>query len=193
MRRGSLWFSQKARFHEGERESIYQCMPAILILTLFSFWLFSFFPSHSFLFYSLASLFKFLFLSQGSPFFSLSLFTARPSFYSTCHDRILLFQPLTSFVQSRCTGRPSLFRLCATPHHQTKKDILFTWLSWHPFLATVWVLSLSISLMACIQWFQLSLPLLDSKSSQQDTSPKKPEPKPQKQIFPLSPPPNHAL
>ena len=50
MRRGSLWFSQRARFHEGERESIYRCMSAILILTLFSFWLFSFFPSHSFLF-----------------------------------------------------------------------------------------------------------------------------------------------
>ena len=50
MHRGSLWFSQRARFHEGERESIYRCMPAVLILTLFSFWLFSFFPFHSFLF-----------------------------------------------------------------------------------------------------------------------------------------------
>ena len=50
MHKGSLWFSQRAGFREGERESIYRCMPAVLILTLFSFWLFSFlsFPLVSF-------------------------------------------------------------------------------------------------------------------------------------------------
>ena len=66
MHKGSFWFWQRARFCEGERESIYQCMLAILTLPLFSFWFFSFFPSHSFLFYFLVSLFKFLFLSYGS-------------------------------------------------------------------------------------------------------------------------------
>ena len=38
---------------------------------------------------------------------------------------------------------------CATLHHQTKRTILFISLPWHPFFATVWVPSLSLSLMAC--------------------------------------------
>ena len=37
MHRGSLRFSQRARFHEGERESIYRSMPTVLILTLYFF------------------------------------------------------------------------------------------------------------------------------------------------------------
>ena len=63
MHKDSLWFSHRAGFRERERESIYRCMFAVLILTLFSFGLFSFFPSHLFLFYYWVSLFKFLFLS----------------------------------------------------------------------------------------------------------------------------------
>ena len=94
---------------------------------------FSFLPTR-FFFYFLVSLFKFLFLNQGSRYYFVSLFTARPSFYNACRDQILLFKPLTSFVWSGYTGQPSLFRLCATPHHQTKKGILFVCLPWHPFL-----------------------------------------------------------
>ena len=51
MHKGSLWFSQRAGFREGERESIYQCKPAILILTLFFFLVvlyLSFFPTRFF-------------------------------------------------------------------------------------------------------------------------------------------------
>ena len=54
LHRGSLRFSQRAGFHEGERESIYRCMTAVLILTL-SFFLVVFFlsfPLVSFLFLS---------------------------------------------------------------------------------------------------------------------------------------------
>ena len=129
MHRGSLWFSQRARFHEGERESIYRCMPTILILTLFSF-----FSSHSFLFLFPGFYSPIPISSSRFLFFSPPPFHGKTLFYSACCDRILLFQPLTSFVQSRCTSQPSLFRLCATPHHQTKKGILFAWLPWHPFL-----------------------------------------------------------
>ena len=75
MRKGSLWFSQRARFHKGERESIYQCMPTILILTLISFWLFSFFPSHSFLFLFPSFSFQIPISSLRFP-----LFTVRPFF-----------------------------------------------------------------------------------------------------------------
>ena len=39
--------------------------------------------------------------------------------------------------------------------------------------ATVWVSSLSLSLIACIQWLQLSFAHLGGVSSQQDTSPKR--------------------
>ena len=80
----------------------------------FSFWLFSFFLSHLFLFYFLVSLFKLLFLSY-IPLLLCFLFTARFSFYSACRDRILLFYPLTSFVWFGCTSRPPLVCLCATP------------------------------------------------------------------------------
>ena len=44
LHRGSLRFSQRVGFHEGERESIYRCMLAVLILTL-SFFLVVFFLS----------------------------------------------------------------------------------------------------------------------------------------------------
>ena len=95
MHRGSLWFSQRARFHEGERKSIYRCMPAILILTLFTFWLFSFFSSHSFLFLFPGfsspipiSSSRFPFISPPSP-----LFTARPFFIVSAVTRFYCFSP----------------------------------------------------------------------------------------------------
>ena len=64
----------------------------------------------------------------------LLLCIARAPFYSAYHGRILLFQPLTTFVWSWCTCQPPLDHLCATLHHQTKRTILFVSLSWHPFL-----------------------------------------------------------
>ena len=151
MCRGSLRFSQRARFHEGERESIYRCMPTILILTLFFFfWLFSFLPSHLLLFLFPGFSFQIPISSLRFLFFSPPLFTARPSFYSAYHDRILLFQPLTSFVWSGCTGRPSLFRLCATPHYQTKKGIFVCLAAVAPLSCYgLGSFSLSLSLMAC--------------------------------------------
>ena len=88
-----LRFSQRARFHEGEKGPIYWCMPIVLILTfVFLSCDFLSFFSHSFLCYFSVSLFKFLFLSRSSRrFFPPSLLTARPSFYSACCDQILLF------------------------------------------------------------------------------------------------------
>ena len=134
MRRGSLLFSQRVRFHVGKRESIYRCMLTILILTLFSFWLFSFFPSHSFLFLFPGFSFQIPISQSRFPFFSPPSVHGKTLFYSACRDRILLFYPLTSFIWFGCISQPSLFCLCTTPHHQTKKGILFAWLSWHLFL-----------------------------------------------------------
>ena len=81
------------------------------------------------------------------------LYTARAFFYSACRDRVLLFQPLTTFVQSGCTCRPPLVRLCATPHHQTKENYFVCLSTVALFPAMMRVSSLSLSLMACILWF----------------------------------------
>ena len=83
------------------------------------------------------SLFSILwFLSDGCYYGSClsPLRMVKAPFYSTCRGRILLFQPLTTFVWSGCTWWPPLDRLCATPHHQKKRTILFVSLPWHPFL-----------------------------------------------------------
>ena len=53
-----------------------------------------------------------------------------------------------------------------------------------PLPATVWVSSLSLSLIACTQWLQLSFTLLGSVSSQQDTFPKRALIGISKQVFP---------
>ena len=113
-------------------------MPAELTLRFFFFFL-SLFPFFLLSFLSfLFPCFLFCDSSQMVVTVVLALFlplrTARAPFYSACHGRILLFQPLTTFVWSGCTFRPPLDRLCATPHHQTKRTILFISLSWHPFL-----------------------------------------------------------
>ena len=42
MHKGLLLILTEAEFCEGERKSIYWCMPVVLTLHLFSFWLFSF-------------------------------------------------------------------------------------------------------------------------------------------------------
>ena len=135
----------EGRILEGEREITYWCMPAELTLCFF-FFLFCFrFSSYlSFLFFFLVFYFViplrwlllwFLPFFPCCSFFSSSLLcTARASFYSACCGRILLFQPLTTFVCSGCTCQPPLDRLCATPHHQTKRTILFVSLPWHLFL-----------------------------------------------------------
>ena len=109
-------------------------------LSLFLFFLLSFlsFLFPCFLFYDpsqvvvtvVLAFFSLLFLL----FFPLLLRTARAFFYSACRGQILLFQPLTTFVWSGCTCRPPLDRLFATPHHQTKRTILFVSLPWHLFL-----------------------------------------------------------
>ena len=99
--------------------------------------------------YFLVYLFKFIFLSYGSHCSSPFLFTARFSFYSACRDHILLFYPLTSFVWSGCTGWPPLVRLCATPSSPDKEGYFVYLSAVAPFPATLWVLSLSLSLMAC--------------------------------------------
>ena len=157
-----------------QREGVNLLMHVYRSNSLFSFWLFSFlsFPhTRFFLFPSIS--FR---IPIPQLWFSLLfcfLFTARFSFYSACRDRILLFQPLTSFVWSGYTSRPPLVRLCATPPLSDKEGYFVYLIAVAPFPATVQVLSLSISLMACTQWFQLNLLLLGSMSSQQDTSPKR--------------------
>ena len=108
-------------------------------LTLCFFFFLSFFPFFLLSFISfLFPCFLFCDSSQMVVTVVLSLFLplriARAPFCSACHGRILLFQHLTTFVQSGCTCRPPLDRLCATLHHQTKRIILFVSLSWHPFL-----------------------------------------------------------
>ena len=112
-------------------------MPAELTLCFFFFFFFLCFHFSSyisFLFFFLVFYFaipiRWLLLWFSPPF----LHKARALFYSACHDRILLYQPLTTFVQFGCTCRRPFDRLYAAPYHQTKKTILFVSLPWHPFL-----------------------------------------------------------
>ena len=161
-------------------------------LSLFSIFFPLIFPFSSFFlvapcFYFL--IFKFSILSSSSPSVLL-LYTARASFYSACRDQILLFQPLTTFVQSGCTCRPPC--LCVTPHYQTKRTILFISLPWHPLPTTVWVPSLSLSLMTCTQWPNSAL-LVWVVCHPSRTLPSKSLGRNLKIGLPLSPPPNHAL
>ena len=187
------------REREGKNLLVHACQTnSLFFLFFFSFFLCFHFSSYFyfFLFLSCYSLFLFPDFQVFNPLLFLSslflfLYTTRASFYSACRDWILLFQPLTTFVWSGCTCRPLLDRLCATLRHQTKRTILFISLPWHTFFATVWVSSLSLSLMACTQWLQLSFASLGGVSSQQDTSLKRTLVL--KIGLPLSPPPNHAL
>ena len=128
-------------------------------------------------------IFKFSILSSSSPSLLL-LYTARASFYSAYRDWILLFQPLTAFVWSGYTCRPP--HLCVTPHHQTKRTILFVSLPWHPLPATVQVHSLSLSLMACTQWSISTLPVWVVCHLSRTLLPKEPWQEPQNRSSPLS-------
>ena len=118
----------------------------------------------------------------------------RPPFnYSACRNRILLFWSLTTFVQSGCTCQPPLVRLCATSHRQTKENYLFVCLPWHPFLLWSRCLQSHYPSWHAPSGSNTALLLLGGMSSQQDTSPKRAQPRTSKQVFPLSPPPSHAL
>ena len=76
---------------------------------IFLLFFFVFFLSFFFFLAFLLS-FYFIFLSCSSPVFR-SLFWAQwRSSYSTCHDHILLFCPLTTFVWSECTCRSCVYR-----------------------------------------------------------------------------------
>ena len=94
--KNTLCFRQRARFWEGERESTYWCMPAILTLYLFLFF-FSNIPLFlSFFFLLLFFNPCFLFLGfqvfNTVAFFILFFFcTWQGPLYSACHDWILLF------------------------------------------------------------------------------------------------------
>ena len=188
--------SKILRGREGINLLVHACRSNSLSFSLLLFIIFPFFLS--FFFFFLNPCFYFLTFKFSILWCLLLLLcrhscTRRGPLYSAYRDRILLFQPLTTFVWSRCTGRPPLVQLCVTPHRQTKESYYVCLSAVTPFLATVWVPSLSLSLMACTQWFQLNYTRLGGMSSQQDTSPKKALVGTSKIGFPLSPPPNHAL
>ena len=86
-------FSQRAGFHEGEKGTIYQCMPIVLILTI-SFFLVVFFLSFPPLF-SLLFLLSFLSSIQSSRCSSSPLFCSRqdPPFIVPTVTRFYCFSP----------------------------------------------------------------------------------------------------
>ena len=146
----SLIESRTLRGREGINLLVHACHSNSLSFFFPSFLIFSFFLSF-FLSYSL-----FLFPSfQVFNTIVLPLVVVvvpvhdKGLFYSTCHDWILLFEPLTTFVWSGCTCRPPLVRLCATPYCQTKENYFVCLSAVTPFPATVWVPSLFLFLMAC--------------------------------------------
>ena len=66
--------------------------------------------------------------------------------YNVCHDWLLPFQPLTTFVWSGCTCRPLLVRLCQLRHSPSpeKEDYFVCLFAVAPLPVAVWMLSLSI-------------------------------------------------
>ena len=152
--------SRTLRGRQGINLSVHTCRSNSLFFFLYFlfFFFFSFYLSFSSLFSMLVFYSVVFLLRSYYPFFVLLVHGQGPLFYSVCHDQILLFQPLTTFVWSRCTCRPLLIHLCWLCHsyHQTKRTILFISLPWHPYL--LWCrCSFSLSLMACTQWFPLTL------------------------------------
>ena len=73
--------------------------------------------------------------------------------------------------------------VCHSPSPD-KEDYFVCQFTVAPFLATVWVPSFFLSLMACTQWLQLSFFRLGDVSSQQDTSLKRALAGTSKQVFP---------
>ena len=66
--------------------------------------------------------------------------------YNACHDWLLPFQPLTTFIWSGCTCRPSLVRLCQLCHSLSleKENYFVCLFAVSPLPAVVWMLSLSL-------------------------------------------------
>ena len=127
-------------------------MPAALTLYLFLSFSYNILISYpfSFFFFFLILVFYFLVFKFLIPWcFCRPLYIAMASFYSACHDQVLQFEPLTTFIWSGCTYRSPLVHLCATPRHQTKENYFVCLSAMAPFPAAVWVPSLSLSLMAC--------------------------------------------
>ena len=79
------------------------------------------------------------------------------------------------------------------PIARQRKTILFVCLPWHPFLLWSKCLLSPYPSWHTPNGFNSALLLLSSMSSQQDTSPKRARVGTSKQVFPLSPPPNHVL
>ena len=79
------------------------------------------------------------------------------------------------------------------PIARQKKTILFFCLPWHPFLLWSGCLLSSYPSWHAPGGSNSTLLLLGGMSSQQDTSPKRARVGTSKQVFPLSPPPNHAF
>ena len=133
MHKGSFWFWQRAGFCEGERESIYWCMPAVLTFYLFYFFGFSpFFLSLTLVsFCFLVYLFDFLFLRYGSRPLSFLCSRQRSLFIVLVMTRFYCFSPLSNLG----VLADHQWSICVPfLHHQTKKGILFVCLPWHPFL-----------------------------------------------------------
>ena len=188
------------RGREGNNLLVHACRTNslfFLFLSLFPFFLLSFlsFLFPCFLFCDPSQVVVTVVLAFFSLLFLLSspspLCTARTSFYRACHGRILPFQPLTTFAWSGCTCRPPLDRLCATPHHQTKRTILFVSLSWHLFLLRCGFslpIPYGMHLVTLAQlcpfgWCVISVGHFTQNSPGKNL----------KIGFSLSPPPNHAL
>ena len=148
--------SRTLRGREGINLLVHACRSnSLFFFPYFLIFLLSFFFLS---FLNACFLFRGFLLSSYYPPFVILVHGQGPIFYSACCDRILLFQPLTTFVWSGCTCQPPLVHLCWLCHsyHQTKRTILFVCLPWHPYLLRCGC-SLSVSLMACTQWFPLTL------------------------------------
>ena len=121
--------------------------------------------------------------------------------YSACHDWILLFQPLTTFVWSKCPCRPLTSLPVAQPpsltcaNRATRQKRLFCLFACRGTLICydVSALSLFLSLMACTQWSQLIFASFGWYVILAGHFPQKSLSKNLKIVFPLSPPPDHTL
>ena len=149
-------------------------------LSLFLFFLLSFisFLFPCFLFCDSSQMVVTVVLASFSFFLPL-LHTAKAPFFNACSGQILLFQPFTTFVQSGCTCRPPLDRLCATPHHQTKRTILFVSLPQHPFLLLCGFLLSPYPSWHAPSGFSSVLPILVVCHLNRTLPPKEPQQEPQ--------------
>ena len=135
--------------------------------TVLSFFFLSFFLSYLFSFSLLSYFLSTLFFFRVLPLFFRPLFWAQwRSSYSACHDQILLFFHLTTFVWSGCTCRLPLVHLHHPPPVPDKeRDVLFIGLLWRPFLPQC-RRSLSIPYGMHLMVSPSTLPFLGGLSSQ---------------------------